>query len=109
MGPSAANNRADVRRGPSNASSSYSAAGRSDGSGDQPIGVAYSGPNPYYDQYDQYGGGNPYANDPYGNQMPAELPGNGSPIIRDVTARRNTRIENTGHYPQQTAGISQNF
>ncbi|KAL1838792.1 hypothetical protein VTJ49DRAFT_2220 [Mycothermus thermophilus] len=105
MGPAAANNRADVRRGPSNASSSYSAAGRSDGSGDAPIGVAYGDPNQYYDQY---GGGNPYGNNPYGNP-PAELPGGGSPIIRDVTARRNTRIENSGHYPQQTAGISQNF
>ncbi|KAL2265393.1 hypothetical protein VTJ83DRAFT_6493 [Remersonia thermophila] len=115
MGPSASKNRADVRRGPSNASSSYSAAGRSDGSGDAPVGVAYGDPNQYYDQY---GGGNPYGNNFYGSPTaelpgsnpPAELSGGGSsPIIRDVTARRNTRIENTGHYPQQTAGISQNF
>jgi hypothetical protein len=102
MGPSAANNRADVRRGPSNASSSYSATGRSDGSGDAPIGVAYGGGNQYYDQY---GGGNPYTDNAY-NGPPAEA---GSPVIRDVTARRNTRIENPAHYPQQTAGISQNF
>jgi len=105
MGPSAANNRADVRRGPSNASSSYSAAGRSDGSGDAPIGVAYGGGQPYYDQYD---GGNPYTDNGYGGQ-PAEVAG--QPVIRDVNARRNTRIENAAHYPQQTqtAGISQNF
>lgn len=110
MGPSAANNRADVRRGPSNASSSYSAAGRSDGSGDGPIGVAYGGGaggagagNQYYDQY---GSGNPYTDNGYGAQ-PADA--GGSPVIRDVTARRNTRIENSAHYPQQTAGISQNF
>ena len=110
MGPSAANNRADVRRGPSNASSSYSAAGRSDGSGDGPIGVAYGGGaggaaagNQYYDQY---GSGNPYTDNGYG-APPAEA--GGSPVIRDVTARRNTRIENSAHYPQQTAGISQNF
>jgi hypothetical protein len=108
MGPSAANNRVDVRRGPSNASSSYSAAGRSDGSGDGPIGVAYGGNNQYYDQYDQYGGGNPYTDNAYGAAAhPAEA--GGSPVIRDVTARRNTRIENPAHYPQQTAGISQNF
>lgn len=100
MGPSAANNRGDVHRGPSNASSSYSAAARSDGSGEGPIGMAYSGPNQYYDQY---GSGNPYSD------QPPSQPGGGSPIIRDVTARRNTRIENPAHYPQQTAGISQNF
>jgi hypothetical protein len=108
MGPSAANNRADVRRGPSNASSSYSAAGQSDGSGDGPIGVAYGGNgggggNQYYDQY---GAGNPYVDNGYGGP-PVEA--GGQPVIRDVTARRNTRIENPAHYPQQTAGISQNF
>ncbi|KAK3297711.1 uncharacterized protein B0H64DRAFT_130264 [Chaetomium fimeti] len=110
MGPSAANNRADVRRGPSNASSSYSAAGRSDGSGDGPIGVAYGGgaggPSASNQYYDQYGSGNPYTDNGYGGQ-PADA--GGQPVIRDVTARRNTRIENSAHYPQQTAGISQNF
>jgi hypothetical protein len=35
--------------------------------------------------------------------MPAQ------PVIRDVQARRNTRIENPSHFPQQSAGISQNF
>ncbi|KAL2021171.1 hypothetical protein VTK56DRAFT_7477 [Thermocarpiscus australiensis] len=103
MGPSAANNRADVHRGPSNASSSYSAANRSDGSGDGPIGVAYGGGNPYYDQY---GSGNPYVDNGYSGH-PVEAAG--QPVIRDVTARRNTRIENPAHYPQQSAGISQNF
>jgi hypothetical protein len=100
MGPSAASNRGDVRRGPSNASSSYSAAAHSDGSGDAGIGVAYGGPNQYYDQY---GSQNPYDN----QQRPNELPG--QPVIRDNPARRNTRIENPSHYPQQSAGISQNF
>ena len=103
MGPSAANNRVDVRRGPSNASSSYSGAARSDGSGDAPIGVAYGGST-----YDQYSGGNPYADGSINNrQGPTEL--GGPPVIRDVSARRNTRIENPAHYPQQSAGISQNF
>ena len=106
MGPSAHANRAgDVHRGPSNASSSYSGHARSDASGEGPVGVAY-GSNPQY--YDQYG--NPYGDaGAYNNRggPPPEL--GGSPIIRDVTARRNTRIENPAHYPQQTAGIAQNF
>ncbi|KAI8965003.1 hypothetical protein F5Y11DRAFT_48575 [Daldinia sp. FL1419] len=82
----------DVRRGPSNASSSYSAAGRSDGSGEN--GASYGGPA----YLDQYGGNNPYADGAYGQ-----------PVIRDNPARRNTRIENPSHYPQQSTGISQNF
>lgn len=101
MGPSAAGNRGDVHRGPSNASSSYSAAARSDGSGEGGVGVAYGGGPGYYDQY---GNSNPYSD---GRQGPTEL--GAQPIIRDVTARRNTQIENPAHYPQQTAGISQNF
>ncbi|KAK0723164.1 hypothetical protein B0T26DRAFT_630491, partial [Lasiosphaeria miniovina] len=106
MGPSAANNRAgDVHRGPSNASSSYSGVAQSDGSGDGAIGVAYGGPSQYYDQY---GNGNPYVEGAPGVRPPAaEMPA--QPVIRDVTARRNTRIENPAHYPQQSAGISQNF
>lgn len=105
MGPSTANNRADVRRGPSNASSSYSAAGRSDGSGEGPIGVAYgSGDNNYYNQY---GSNNPYAADNYGTSPPQPTELGGAPVIRDNPARRNTRIESPSHYPQP--GISQNF
>ncbi|KAJ9141879.1 Transmembrane alpha-helix domain-containing protein [Pleurostoma richardsiae] len=108
MGPSASMNRnGDVQRGPSNASSSYSAAARSDNSGEGGVGVAYG--NPQY--YDQYGQSNPYAdNAAYGASPPAgpsELPA--QPVIRDNPARRNTRIENPSHYPQQSAGISQNF
>ncbi|KAK3387065.1 hypothetical protein B0H63DRAFT_148009 [Podospora didyma] len=106
MGPAASNNRGgDVHRGPSNASSSYSGVARSDGSGDMPIGVAYGGSAQYYDQY---GNGNPYVDGtPSARPPPAEVAG--QPVIRDVTARRNTRIENPAHYPQQSAGISQNF
>ncbi len=104
MGPSAAHNRGgDVHRGPSNASSSYSAAARSDGSGEGGIGVAYSDPS----YYNQYGANNPYVDPTSGSpQRPSELAG--APIIRDNPARRNTRIENPAHYPQN-AGISQNF
>ncbi|UNI24800.1 hypothetical protein JDV02_010522, partial [Purpureocillium takamizusanense] len=95
MGPAAANNRGDVRRGPSNASSSYSAGGRSEGSEG---GVYGNGGGAYYDQY---------AQNPYSDQRPQELPGQA--VIRDNPARRNTRIENPAHYPQQSAGIAQNF
>lgn len=93
MGPSAANNPSNVRRGPSNASSSYSVGGRSEGSD------TYNGPAGAY--YDQYGQG-PYAEN--GAQA-----GAGQAIIRDNPARRNTQIENSAHYPQQSAGIAQNF
>lgn len=104
MGPSAANNRVDVRRGPSNASSSYSAAARSDGSGEGGgIGVAYGDPN----YYNQYGSSNPYAPEAYGTSPPQATELGGAPVIRDNPARRNTRIESPSHYPQP--GISQNF
>lgn len=103
MGPSAANNRGgDVHRGPSNASSSYSAAGRSDGS-DGPVGMAYGSGAGYYDSYSQ----NPYTDNSYGGSRPQEIPG--APVIRDNPARRNTRIESPSHYPQGSVGISQNF
>ena len=87
MGPSAANNRGDVRRGPSNASSSYSATGRSEGSD----GGMFPGGAAYYDQYAQ------------------PMDGGGGAIIRDNPALRNTQIESSTHYPQQSAGIAQNF
>ncbi|KAJ3478044.1 hypothetical protein NLG97_g8679 [Lecanicillium saksenae] len=88
MGPSAANNRADVRRGPSNASSSYSATGRSEGSDG---GMYGGGAAAFYEQYSQ------------------GAYGDGGAVIRDNPARRNTQIENSSHYPQQSAGIAQNF
>lgn len=99
MGPAAAANRTDIHRGPSNASSSYSAANRSDGSGEG------GGPAYYSNQYES---GNPYGDAQYGNPH-AQAEMGGQPIIRDVEARRNTRIENPAHFPQQSAGISQNF
>ena len=100
MGPAAAANRnGEINRGPSNASSSYSTANRSDGSGE----------NAGYNQ------GQYYSNDqgspdetPYGSP-PGRAEMSGQPVIRDVQARRNTRIENPSHFPQQSAGISQNF
>ncbi|KAK7229109.1 hypothetical protein V2G26_001279 [Clonostachys chloroleuca] len=98
MNGNTGNNRAvGVDRGPSNASSSYSAANRSDGS-DLQGGVSYGQGATYYDVQDQ----EPYTDGHYHDAPP-------QPVIRDNPARRNTRIENTSHYPQQSAGISQNF
>ncbi|OAA41329.1 hypothetical protein NOR_05407 [Metarhizium rileyi] len=95
MGPSVANNRGgDVHRGPSNASSSYSATGRSEGSD---VGI-YANGGAYYEQYGQ---------NPYADQRAQEL--GGQAVIRDNPARRNPRIENPAHWPQQSAGIAQNF
>jgi len=102
MGPAASANRTgDINRGPSNASSSYSAANRSDGSGEVPATGAY-----YNNQYDT---GNPYTQETAYGSPPGRAEMSGQPVIRDVQARRNTRIENPSHFPQQSAGISQNF
>jgi hypothetical protein len=97
-GPHANQNQASVHRGPSNASSSYSAANHSDNSGDYPIPM--NNPQDYYDNNNYYH--SPHYNDGYGAGQ--------QPIIRDVSARRNTRIENPSVFPQQgNSGIAQNF
>ena len=95
----------DIHRGPSNASSAYSGGHRSDTSGEVPMPGAAPGPQYYKDgmYYDenmpQHG---PYGDGSYG--------GVAQPVIRDVQARRNTRIENPSVFPQQgNAGIAQNF
>jgi hypothetical protein len=95
-----ANNKTGVHRGSSNASSSYSAANRSDNSGEYP-GMPTNNPQEYYDQ-GFYQTGAFASNDPYTAQQ--------QPIIRDVSARRNTRIEAPSVFPQQgNSGIAQNF
>lgn len=97
-------NRQDIHRGPSNASSAYSGAHRSDTSGDGAVpgtapGQQYYNDGLFYDEgMPQHG---PYGDGSYGG---------GQPVIRDVQARRNTRIENPSIIPQQgNAGIAQNF
>jgi hypothetical protein len=99
--PVAANNRnGDIHRGPSNASSAYSAANHSEASEESHMSAAhpsggYYNDNPYYGEMTGHGA---YGIDDY------------QPVIRDVQARRNTRIENPGVYPRQgNAGIAQNF
>jgi MYXO-CTERM domain-containing protein len=104
MGPSAAANRGgDMHRGPSNASSSYSAANRSDASGEGPLPGGAFGAAQYYSGDANYGG-------PYADVAPGRAEISGTPVIRDNLARRATRIENPSHFPTQaSAGISQNF
>lgn len=94
----------EIHRGPSNASSAYST-GRahseiSDGvPGSGAPGPYYHEEGPYYnDAAPQHG---PYGDGSYGGEQP---------IIRDVQARRNTRIERAPTFPQQgNSGIAQNF
>jgi hypothetical protein len=98
-GPAAAK-AAGVHRGPSNASSSYSAGNHSDVSGESPD-LPMSNPQEYYNQsYYQEG---PYAgNNAYGAGQ--------QPVIQDVSARRNTRIEKPSVFPQQgNSGVATNF
>ncbi|KAF2127057.1 hypothetical protein P153DRAFT_295832, partial [Dothidotthia symphoricarpi CBS 119687] len=98
--PNSTQNQAGVKRGISNASSTYSAADHSDNSGDYP-GMTTTHHNEYYADQGYYQA-NPYGNDPYG--------AGGQPVIRDVSARRNTQIQNPSVFPQQgNSGISQNF
>jgi hypothetical protein len=99
--PNANQNQAGVHRGPSNASSSYSAADHSDNSGDFQLPV-HNG----QEYYENNGTFNPYQPNAYGDPYG----GGAQPVIRDVSARRNTRIENPSVLPQQgNSGISQNF
>lgn len=93
----------DINRGPSNASSAYSGAHISDASGD---GIPGGAPGPqYYNEGMYYEEGMPQ-HGPYGDAGY----NNAQPVIRDVQARRNTRIENPAVFPQQgNAGIAQNF
>lgn len=109
MGPAAAANRTgDVHRGPSNASSSYSAANHSDASGEQAVPGGAYGAAQYYSNDASYGG--PYGDGSYGGAPAGRAEMGGQPVIRDNLARRATRIENPSHFPTQaSAGISQNF
>ena len=95
----------DIHRGPSNASSAYSGANRSDHSGEGPLpGTAIT--SGYYNEGIYYDEGVPQ-HGPYGN---GSLGAAQQPVIRDVQARRNTRIENPAVYPPQgNTGIAQNF
>lgn len=94
-----------VHRGPSNASSAYSVNGgmaRSEADSDIPDMPNRSN---YYEQEVPY---NVY-DQPGQHQYQENTYGQGDqPIIRDVQARRNTRIQTAPNPPQQ-GGIAQNF
>lgn len=97
VAPLAGQNRSQgVNRGISNASSAYSAGQKSDTSENGPVGIA--GSPQYYDEFISH------------DDAPHADGGYGQPVIRDVSARRNTRIENPAIFPQHgNAGIAQNF
>lgn len=81
----------DMRRGKSNASSSYSAGARSDHSD---VNYSYPANNEYAYPYGQP--------TPYGDAATM-------PVVRDVSARRNMRVEQGGGHQQGNGGIAQNF
>jgi LPXTG-motif cell wall-anchored protein len=94
-----------IRRGISNASSNYSAmtvSDNSDGIPPGPYDAQYYAADGGYDEGHNYSG--PYQQYPDAAYVP--------PVIREVSARRNTQIETPAshHYPQQgNSGIAQNF
>ncbi|KIW18563.1 hypothetical protein PV08_02851 [Exophiala spinifera] len=102
-----ARNRSDaagIRRGPSNASSAYSTGHQSEASSDTP-----GASGPYYQEevpYNIYNDAAP-SHGPYGDGSYGGV--GGQPVIRDVQARRNTRIERAPTFPQNQGGIAQNF
>ncbi|EMC97573.1 hypothetical protein BAUCODRAFT_138843 [Baudoinia panamericana UAMH 10762] len=103
---------AGIRRGPSNASSAYSAGAKSEGS-DEPMSAfpGSAGGGGAAQEYGQgggygYGQHGPYGDGSYGGAQEAAT---AMPIVRDVSARRNTRIQQAGVYGQGNSGIAQNF
>lgn len=95
---------ADIRRGPSNASSAYSTGHQSEDSSDTPntSGTYYQEEVPYNIYNDAAPSHGPYGDGSYSGT-------GGQPVIRDVQARRNTRIERAPTFPQNQGGIAQNF
>ena len=97
-----------LQRGPSNASSRYSAGGGSDTS-EPPVlelpaqNQRYELPagNAYSSGYGQHG---PYGDGTYGGAA-----GAGMPVVQNLNARRDTRINPGGAYQQGNSGIAQNF
>jgi hypothetical protein len=98
----------DIRRGPSNASSAYS-----DGRAQSPLPddmapprAGAGAPGPYYHEE------GPYYNEaaPQHGQYGDESHGGEQPVIRDVQARRNTKIEKAPAFPHPGhSGVATNF
>lgn len=94
-----------VKRGPSNASSTYSVGDHSQGSGEPPLPPvnSYHNQDQFYPENAYYQPGPYDAQNPYGSQQP---------VIRDNPARRNTRIQEVGPGAYNNvgrSGIAQNF
>ena len=103
--PAGVANDRDINRGPSNASSAYTGHARSEGSDEAEHSPHGGFGGNYHDESNYYNDALP-SHGPYGDGTY----GGGQPVIRDVQARRNTRIEKPSVFPQQgNAGISQNF
>ncbi|EEQ28458.1 splicing factor 3B subunit 4 [Microsporum canis CBS 113480] len=99
-------NTSNIHRGLSNASSAYSAGAQSDMSDDMMPPGAPSGAQ-YYEESAYYPDGGQGYSHGHGHDQAGLGP---QPVIRDVSARRNTRIESPSVFPQQgNAGIAQNF
>lgn len=109
QGPIAgANTQGGMKRGPSNASSTYTTGAHSDVSAEMPppgsMPSSYEAYNPAAGYgYSQHG---PYGDGSYGGTGSGQ---DGMPIVQDVSARRNTRIQQPGTYQQGNSGIAQNF
>ena len=99
----------DIHRGPSNASSAYSTGrAQSQVSDDMAVpGAGPGAPGPYYHEEGPYFNEAQPQHGPYGDGSY----GGEQPIIRDVQARRNTRIERAPTFPQQqgNSGVATNF
>ncbi|KXT06892.1 hypothetical protein AC578_7190 [Pseudocercospora eumusae] len=96
-----------MKRGPSNASSTYTTGAHSDVSAEMPppgsMPSSYDAYNPAAGYgYSQHG---PYGDGSYGGTGGQD----GMPVVQDVSARRNTRIQQPGNYQQGNSGIAQNF
>jgi hypothetical protein len=96
------NDRGNIHRGPSNASSAYSAGPAHTDASEELPGNA---PAPYYHEEGPYNYIDAQAQQgPYGD---GTYHPSGQPVIRNVQARRNTRIERVPTLPN--VGIAQNF
>ena len=96
----------DIQREPSNASSAYSNGRAHSEVSEEGRTSGGAAPTPYYHEEGPYYHDAQPQHGPYGDGSY----GGGQPVIRDVQARRNTRIEKAPTFPQQpNSGIAQNF
>ena len=97
----------DIRRDPSNASSAYSAGPAQSDASEIESGIPGGNQGPYYHDDGPYYSESQPQHGPYGD---GSYGGGPQPVIRDVQARRNTRIERAPTFPQPgNSGIAQNF